>query len=282
MFLKLRIEIASGYWNAYVFDSSFTVGCGMFKSRKRRLYRFIGLGISLALIAIIGIGLWIEAQWKVVPEFYTQAQQIQPLPSMMASQNLQNELKQFENDRSKRGRWNTALSDQQVNAWLVEELPKAFPRLSAYGAKEPRIKVQDERILAAVRFQRGQIDTVISCEATVELTEQPNMLALRLFNLRAGAIPLPLNKFVRGISKEAAKGGLDVDWDFTDSGPVALVKIPSEDPRYHASPVVIESVNLVHGAMVLAGHTGDLTMEEFRPVGSTHEFVSYRQETLMR
>ena len=247
----------------------------MLKSRKRRLWKSICLGTVLTCIGVIGIGLWIEAKSKIIPEFYTQAKYIRPLPSTTASQNLQSELKRFQSDRSKQGKWNTALSDQQVNAWLMEELPRAFPRLLAYGAKEPRIKVEDDRILAAVRFQRGQIDTVISCEATVELTEQPNMLALRLFNLRAGAIPLPLNKFVRGISKEAAKGGLDIDWDFTDSGPVALVMIPPEDPRYHASPVVIESVNLVRGAMVLAGHTGDMTVEEFRPIGSTHRFVSY-------
>lgn len=247
----------------------------MLESRKRKLWRSFGLGAFLTCVCVIGTGLWIQAQSKVVPDFYTQAKKIQPLPSIMASENLQSEWKRFQSDRSRRGRWNTALSDQQVNAWLVEELPRAFPRLLAYGAKEPRIKVEDERILAAVRFCRGQIDTVISCEVTVELTEQPNMLAVRLFNLRAGAIPLPLNKFVRGISKEAAKGGLDIDWDFTESGPVALVTIPSEDPRYDASPVVIESVNLVRGAMVLAGHTGDISAEEFKPVGSTHEFVSY-------
>ncbi|KAA1260755.1 hypothetical protein LF1_32960 [Rubripirellula obstinata] len=247
----------------------------MLRSKKRILCRSFGLGTFLAFAFVVGTGLWIKAQSKFVPDFYSQAKTIRPLPSIKASRNLQSELRRFQSDRSKRGRWNTALSDQQVNAWLIEELPRAFPRLLAYGAREPRIKVEDDRILAAVRFQRGQIDTVISCEATVELTEQPNMLALRLHHLRAGAIPLPLNKFVRGISKEAAKGGLDIDWDFTDSGPVALVTIPSEDPRYHASPVVIESVNLVRGAMVLAGHTGDITAEEFKPVGSTHEFVSY-------
>ncbi len=254
----------------------------MLRSRKRSIWTSFGLGSFLVGVSIAGIGFWIEAQSGFVPDFYTRAKEIRPLPSIEASQNLQRELKRFQSDRSKRGRWNTALSDQQVNAWLVEELPRAFPRLLAYGAREPRIKVEDERILAAVRFQRGQIDTVISCEATVELTEQPNMLALRLLNLRAGAIPLPLNKFIRGISKEAAKGGLDIDWDFTDSGPVALVSIPSEDPRYNASPVVIESVNLVSGAVVLTGHTGDITAEEFRPIGSTYEFVSYHPKGQQR
>jgi hypothetical protein len=271
----LLIEIAVGFWNGYDFDTSVAVKIFMFGSKKRKLLGSFVAGILLTCLGVACTGIWIQAQSKVVPEFYARAGNITPLPSMMASQNLQAEIERFQNDASKNGCWNTALSDQQVNAWLVEELPRAFPRLLAYGAREPRVIVQDERIFAAVRFQRGHIDTIISCEAEVELTEQPNMLAIRLFNLRAGAIPLPLTKFVRGISKEAAFGGLDIQWDFTELGPVALVTIPSEDPRYRASPVVIESVNLVRGAMVLAGHTGDGAAEEFKPVGSMHEFVSY-------
>tara|TARA_R110002111_G_scaffold243660_1_gene305660 strand:+ start:164 stop:988 length:825 start_codon:yes stop_codon:yes gene_type:complete len=242
----------------------------------RKLTKRILCALFTASLLACGTVIWVQAQAKFVPDFYTRAKNVAPLATAEASRQLQQEVKQLQSDAGKRGSWNAAFSDQQVNAWLIEELPRMFPRLLARGAQEPRIMIENGRVLAAVRFQHGRIDTVISCEIQVELTEQPNVLAVRMSNLRAGALPLPLNKFVRGISKEAARGGLDVGWDFTDSGPVALVTIPADDPRYAASPVVVESVNLVRGAMVLAGHTGNMAAEEFRPNGPLHEFVSYQ------
>jgi hypothetical protein len=102
------------------------------------------------------------------------------------------------------------------------------------------------------------------------------MLALRVNHLKAGALPLPLNKFLKGISQEAAKGGVDIRWDETETGPIALVTVPSEHPRYVRAPVIVESIELKDGNLVLAGHTGPLAHESYRPLGSVYQFVSYR------
>ena len=88
--------------------------------------------------------------------------------------------------------------------------------------------------------------------------------------------PWKLKPFLTGISKEAAKGDVDIRWDDTEAGPVALVKVPSEHPRYVTNPVLVESVQLVDGALVLAGNTGPLAFETFRPHGPLYQFVSYR------
>ncbi|MCH7478988.1 MAG: hypothetical protein IIA14_12930, partial [SAR324 cluster bacterium] len=149
-------------------------------------------------------------------------------------------------------------------------------RLLAKGASEPRIVIEGDRVLAAVRYKNRHIDIVISCELEVELTEQPNMLALRVKDLKAGALPLPLSNFLKGISTEAAKSDLDIRWDVTDSGPVALLTVPSEHPRYVANPVVVESVQLVGRTLVLSGRTGPLAHESYHPQGPLYRFVSYR------
>ena len=117
---------------------------------------------------------------------------------------------------------------------------------------------------------------MISCELVVELTEQPNMLALHVTDLRAGALPLPLSKFRRGISAEAAKGGVDIRWDETESGPTALVNVPSEHPGYVRKPVIVESVQLLEGSLMLSGHTGPLAHESYSPLGPIYRFVSYQ------
>lgn len=237
--------------------------------------RLVAVGVIIVTIAG-GSSWWAFRQSRQVPEFYTRANTNHATTTVEASRRLQAEVEQLQSDAARIGTWRAAFSDEQINAWLIEELPQKLPRVAALGASEPRIVIEDDRVLAAVRYRHGHFDTIISCELNVELTEQPNMLAFRVSNLRAGTLPLPLNKFLQGITKEAARGDIDIRWDLTDAGPIALVTVPSEDPRYVVKPVVVESVFLYDGALMLSGHTGTLAHETFTPKGPVHQFVSYR------
>ncbi len=240
--------------------------------------RWVRVSLATLLLASVsgGIGVkWAVQQTSHVPEFYARAKKQLPAKVAEASRRLQTDVQQLQTDAAKRGSWHASFSDDEINAWLVEELPNKFPKLLASGAKEPRVLIEDGRILAAVQYTNRRIDTVISCEVSVELTEQPNMLAVRVSNLRAGALPLPLNSFLNNITREAATGDVDIRWDMTDEGPVALVAVPSEHPNYVLKPVVVESVQLIEGKLQLAGHTGALAHESYEPRGSVHRFVSY-------
>ena len=242
----------------------------------RRWIKRITIVVSLLFVAGLVLTWWAVEQTQHVPEFYAHASDRLPESTVKASQHLEAEVEQLQSQVARQGSWNASFSVPEVNAWLIEELPRKFPKWLAKGASEPRIAIEDGRLLAAARYKDRRIDTVISCELEVELTEQPNMLALRINKLRAGALPLPLSKFAIGISKEAAKGGIDIRWDVTETGPVALVSVPSEHPEYVLSPVIVESIQLIDGTLELSGHTGPLAHETYRPNGPVHRFVSYR------
>jgi hypothetical protein len=235
------------------------------------------IAFALAILLLVGTvaGFWAVRQTKVVPEFYAQAKQRLPVKTYEASQRLQHDVEKFQSDVGRLGSWNAAFSDAEINAWLLEELPKRFPRLLARGVKDPRIVIEDDRVLVAAHYKDKRFDTIISFEVAVELTEEANMLALRLKNLRAGALPMPLSNFLKGITREAARGDIDVKWDMTQSGPIALVNVPREHAGYVASPIIVESVQLVDGVLLLAGHTGTLAEKSFTPRGPVHRFVSY-------
>ncbi len=242
---------------------------------KRWIKRIAIVSMLLLLISLTA-GWWAVAQTQQVPEFYARATSELPGSTATASQHLKAEVQQLKNDAAAIGAWHASFSADEINAWLIKELPKKFPQLLAKGASEPRIVIDNDRVLAAVRYKNRHIDTIISCELEVELTEQPNMLALRVAHLKAGALPIPLSKFLQGISKEAAKGDIDIRWDATDLGPVALVTVPSEHPRYVNSPVIVESVQLVESALILSGQTGPQAHESYSPLGPIYRFVSYR------
>lgn len=234
--------------------------------------------VTLVVSGAVGAAVlgWAVRQTSHVPEFYVRAQKQLPKRVAEASRRLQTDVERLQDDAARHGSWRAAFSDDEINAWLVEELPKKFPRLLAKGASDPRVMIEDGKIFAAVRYEDRRFDTVVSCEVSVALTEEPNMLAVRVSNLRAGSLPLPLQGFLRGISREAATGDIDIRWDHTDEGPVALVNVPSEHPAYVQKPVVVESVQLIDGQLLLAGHTGPTAHEAYRPRGSVHQFVSYR------
>jgi hypothetical protein len=242
----------------------------------RRWIHRIAFLLSATCVLGVGAAWWAVRQTKQVPDFYERATHSLPASTQEASRHLAAEVEQLQHDASQSGSWLASFSADEINAWLIEELPRKFPQLLAKGASEPRIAIEEGRLLAAVRYQNGRFDTIVSCELRVELTEQPNMLALRVNDLKAGALPLPLHQFLRNITKEAAKGDIDIRWDATEAGPIALVTVPSEHPKYVLNPVIVESISLVQGGLILAGHTGPSARESYRPNGPVHRFVSYQ------
>lgn len=242
----------------------------------KKCLKWISVGVLLSAVGVAASSWWVLRQTRHVPDFYRLAAQENRSVSEAASRRLRQDFERLKSDASELGTWRAAFSDEEINAWLAEELPKTLPRLLAGGAQKPRILIEDDRVLAAARVKNRRIETVISCEVEVELTEQPNVLAIRISKLRAGALELPLERFLQNITNELAKGDIDVQWDLTDDGPVALLTIPSERPEYVRTPVIVESVRLVDGHMLLAGNTGELAHQAYAPRGPVHRFVSYR------
>lgn len=250
--------------------------------------RVSALGLIVGVLVAI-LGFWSYRQSRLVPEFYQLAQQ-QPIENAQAvSQELVEQMERLQADVQRAGSWHAQFSDAQINAWLSTSLSEEYPLLLPPGTEDPRVKIQDGKLLAAARYKEGHIDTVISFELSVELTEQPNVLALRLQNLRAGALRLPIANFAHGISSEAAKNEIEVLWDKNSlqSRPVALVTIPSEHKNYVNTPVIIESIRLDDGMLSMTGRTGPGAVQSFQPRGPlTHmarlELVGYRVGNSLR
>ncbi len=239
---------------------------------------FTRIGVACFALAMIGLGftVWAVRQTRQVPEFYTRATEQLPPDLIAASQKLEQDVVQLQNAASHLGSWQATFSEEQINAWLVQQFPIEFPQVLPAGVEDPRIVIEDGRVLAAARYRNSRIDTVVSFELKVELTEHANVLAVRIEQLRAGSLPLPLHSFLRGITREAAKGDIAVVWDLDEDSPVALVTVPSEHPNFVTSPVIIESLVMQAGYLALAGHTGPAAWQAYRPQTPIYQLASAR------
>lgn len=242
---------------------------------KRWLRRAITL---LLLLAICGgsFAWWALLQSRQVPDFYAKATQLKRADVAKMNETMKQDVEKLQDSAAQPGSWQATFTAEQINAWLTQQLPIEFPKMLPVGAEEPRIVIENDRVVAAVRFKNSHIDTVISLVMKVKLTDKANVLAVRIEHLRAGSLPMPIQRFLRGISAEAKKSNVEVVWDIDETGPVALVTVPSAHPRYVTTPVIIESVSLDAGNVELSGHTGPEAWQAYRPRSPIYQLASAR------
>jgi hypothetical protein len=231
------------------------------------------IAASLLAIGLI-VAVWLWRTTRYVPEFYEAAVQASP-PNVTAEvEGLREEFSELRGDASRPGGWNAEFTDDQINAWLIQQLMVDYPSLLPQGVSDPRVVIREGRLLAAARFRNEHFDTVVSVELTAELTPQPNVLAVRLMNLKAGALPLPIGSLIDGLTQEAAKRSLDLRWQSDDTGNVALVTIPSDHPKYPHKPVIVESIRFAEGTLIIEGITGKSAIDAYSPRGPINQFAS--------
>ena len=98
------------------------------------------------------------------------------------------------------------------------------------------------------RTTSGGVETVISVDASVSLTEE-GAVAIRLISVRAGALPLPVLQLADELADACQKLKLPVRWTQQDGKPVALVEIRTTEPVY------VDAIQLDEGQLYVAGHT---------------------------
>lgn len=236
-------------------------------------------GVLIASTTAAGIW-WAASAARQVPEFYARAtSQLPRDPQALAaaSRQMEEEVEQLQKQVGKLGDWSAVFSSEQVNAWLATELPGSFPHVLPKGVQEPRVAIEDGKIQVAARYASRRFDSVISFELRARLTDQPNVLALEVNELRAGAIPLPLSRFRSKIAQAASRGNVTVEWSEEDGNPIALVTVPEDHDGYITRPVVIEDLQILDGFVVLTGHSGPKAHRVFQPSGPVFRTASVAQ-----
>jgi len=218
---------------------------------RKRLRIGILLGCGVLLVAC-GTLLVVWKMSQQVPEFYVQALEVDPAKQEEASDQMLERATALASDVRQEGRWKALFTAEQINGWLAVDMVKNHPDLLPRSVGDPRVAIEPDKVTVACRFQRGQIDTVLSLTADVYLSE-PNVAALRIRKARAGMLPLPLEKVLERISEAANRLNLDIRRRQAEGDPVILISIPQ---RTEGGRLVrVESLRLGEGEIYLSGST---------------------------
>ncbi|MBC8356056.1 MAG: hypothetical protein H8E66_29105 [Planctomycetes bacterium] len=221
--------------------------------RKAIRYVLLPTTVVLGLLGIAVLVLYVAAQRE--PAFYQQALLVESSAYEEAGDELEQGVLDLHNEVRSIGAWEAVFTEEQVNGWLVSDLPEKFPSVLPRGTQEPRVAIDAEAIRVACRFDNGKIKTVISMALDVDLTTETNTLAVRVRKLRAGSLPVPLKHFLDKISTAARRGDIPLKWRQIDGDPVALVTVPVTHEDYAYREIYVDTVELRAGELYLAGHT---------------------------
>lgn len=212
--------------------------------------RWLAAGTSLAAICV-ALPLIAWACLGRVPSFYKRAAAMTPERRREGARRFLAQGLQLRNDIANETRWEAAFGDEEVNAWLAEDLVAYFADQIPAGVHEPRVAFEAGRVHLGFTLDEGPLRSVISVVATARVRE-PNTLALTLEKIHAGLMPIPADRLTGRISASAARHGVDLSWEKDGKLPVAVIRYVADAGR---PDVTLDDVQVFEGAIRLAGRS---------------------------
>ena len=217
---------------------------------RKRTCVILAVLLGLLLSVILGLFLLYRAT-QHVPEEYRAALKIDPARQRKGSDEMLRQAGALAGDLKKEGRWQVLFTAEQINGWLAVDMVENHPDLLPEGFSDPRVAITPDCIMLFGCVDRGGRQSVVSLTIEPYLLE-PNVLAVRIRDARAGLVPLPLGGVLGALSDSAIRGGLDIHWQKAEGDPVALISIPSpvEDD---GGTVSIDDLRLDDGEIFVSG-----------------------------
>jgi hypothetical protein len=218
----------------------------------------------MLVVVLVICGLLLYRGTQQVPQFYEQS--LQPKLSRPEQAQLgdefEREVLELHNDTGREGQWQAVFSDQEVNAWLAVDLVQNHPRALPPDLVDPRVRITVDHLRVACRYKGEPLETVVSIEADMYLTDKPNQLALRIRGFRAGLIPLPLKQLMDRVTDAARKSDVQLLWSQQEGDPVALFQVPAEHQQFPGRELCLETLELRDGEIFLAGRTVHVAQDQ--------------------
>ena len=233
----------------------------------RIVRRSVGIILLLLIAALATATFSTYRASQHVPDFYTQALDLDAEHVTEASQELESAVTMLYSDAVNQDEWFARFSDRQINAWLAVELLEKYGEWISEDARDPRVKITPEGIAFAVRVDEGALRVVYSFQIDLYLSE-PNVLAFKLREARAGRLPIPLASVVKEVTTTADNMEYPLRWKRDAGYPVALAPLhPQFDEE--SNELRIDKIELADGAIYLSGTTVPGDGSSCSPPGDT-------------
>lgn len=211
--------------------------------------RWVVAGAIVATLILVPTVLWVLLTYE--PEFYRNVAVLSPEKRQSEAKKFVAQGLQLRNDIVNEPKWEAAFTDEEVNAWLAEDLLTHFASQIPEGVHEPRVVFELDRVNLGFQLDQGPLRSVVWIVARVAVPGE-NELALTIEKIRAGIVPISAENLLERITKTAQERGLDLRWEHDGENPVAIVKYT---PHLKRHDVVLERLQVLAGQIRLAGRS---------------------------
>jgi hypothetical protein len=211
--------------------------------------RFIRTGSYLGVCVSIPSAIWFSLTYE--PSYYRAIVSLPHEQREIKAKHFVAQSLQLRNDICNEHSWEAVFSDQEVNAWLAEDLVTHFADQLPPEVHDPRVLFEMNRVILAFQLEKGGIQSVISVVARPRVPEG-NTVELTLEKIRAGILPVPADNILDRIIDHARRHGVDVQWQRRDGYPVVVLRYT---PNLRRDDVQLEELDIRNGQIRLAGHS---------------------------
>ncbi len=215
----------------------------------RRKSVIFGLSIMLLLSSIAGVLIVLVLH---VPEVYRKTAVPAGPHRKQASKDFQTEFCHFidyciNNERE----WSAEFTEEQINSYFEEDFicSGSAQKILPEGISAPRIAIEPDKMRLAFRYGCEPWCTVITVDLHLWVTKQePNVVALKIQGLHAGALPIAAQSLLEQISDAGRGHNMEVSWYRHEGHPVALLRFQADQKR---PTVQLQRLELQPGKMLI-------------------------------
>jgi hypothetical protein len=211
--------------------------------------RLLGAGIVLAILAAIPAAGWFSLTYE--PSYYRNMVSLPRDQRELRAKHFVAQSLQLRNDIVNEPTWEAVFSDQEVNAWLAEDLVTHFADQLPPEVHDPRVLFEMNHVVLAFHLDKGGVQSVITVVARPRIPAG-NTVELTLEKIRAGILPVPADNVLNRIIEHARIRGVDVQWERRDGYPVVVMRYT---PNQSREDVQLEEVEIRSGQIRLAGRS---------------------------
>jgi hypothetical protein len=251
--------------------------------------RVILVGVGLGVLASIPLGVWFSLTYE--PYYYRAMVGLSREQRAGRAKKFVAQSLQLRNDICNEPNWEAVFTDQEVNAWLAEDLVTHFADRLPPEVHEPRMLFEPDRIILAFQLQQGGVQSIITVVARPRVPGG-NTIELTLEKIRAGILPVPADNILDRIIEYARRHGIDAEWARKDGYPVVLMRytphIEREDVRLEELQIRDHQIRLAGRSDLAKGAFSRPTLPSWRvlqskfPARKTHESLAPAEPALTR
>ena len=226
---------------------------------KRKRLLIGGMATMLLAIACCLAGLFYAL--RQVPDFYALADEQLPVKQIRREQAKQLEQRTVnfvERLEESTDSWSETFEQQQINSWLVEELPNKHSKRMPRGIADPRVVLEPARVQIGFKLTQKSWSGIISV-VVLPKVPTPNSLEFHIESVSAGLVALQYERFLPEINRALNRSKLPYEWSETDDGIRVLHLSLAEKLKQQT----IESIGVEDEHITINGRRLDDGTEDF-------------------